>query len=99
MTREIDEQTTLGEVYVSSLVRSQLRLALVVLAVMGVALGGLPVLFDLVPGVARVHLLGVPLPWLLLGGLVYPALVALGWFYVRQAERNEREFSDLVDRR
>jgi hypothetical protein len=41
---------------------------------------------------------GVPLPWLLLGGLVYPALVALGWFYVRQAERVEREFSDLVER-
>jgi hypothetical protein len=44
------------------------------------------------------HVVGVPLPWLLLGGLVYPALVALGWFYVRQAERVEREFSDLVER-
>jgi hypothetical protein len=99
VAREIDEQTALGEVYVRSLVRSQLRLALVVLGVLGIALGGLPLLFDLFPESGRVHLFGVPLPWLVLGGLVYPALVAVGWFYVRQAERNEREFSDLVDRR
>ena len=44
------------------------------------------------------HLLGLPLPWLLLGVLVYPAMLGLGWFYVRQAERNEHDFTDLVDR-
>jgi hypothetical protein len=38
------------------------------------------------------------LPWLLLGVLVYPAMLGLGWFYVRQAERNEHDFTDLVDR-
>jgi hypothetical protein len=43
-----------------------------------------------------VHLLGLPLPWLLLGVLVYPALVLAAWLYVRQAERNERDFSELV---
>jgi hypothetical protein len=42
---------------------------------------------------------GVPLPWLLLGLVVYPLLVLLGWVYVRRAERNEQTFSDLVDRR
>jgi hypothetical protein len=25
-------------------------------------------------------------------------MVTLGWFYVRQAERTERQFSDLVER-
>ena len=34
----------------------------------------------------------------ILGLLVYPALVAGGWLYVRLAERNEREFVDLVER-
>ena len=39
---EIDAQTGLGEVYMRSLLRSQLRLALSVLAATAVLLGGLP---------------------------------------------------------
>jgi hypothetical protein len=66
--------------------------------VVAVLIGGLPALFALFPALGSTHVVGIPLPWLLLGGLVYPALVALGWFYVRQAERVEREFSDLVER-
>lgn len=98
VTREIDAQTEVGEVYMRSLLASQLRLALLILAVLAVLLGGLPALFVLVPVVREVQVLGLPLPWLLLGGLVYPTLIALGWFYVRQAERNERNFIELVDR-
>ena len=44
-------------------------------------------------------MLGVPLPWWILGALVYPFLVALARFYVRRAERNERAFRDLVRER
>jgi len=40
--------------------------------------------------------LGLPVPWLLLGVVVYPALLGLGWVYVRRAERNERDFAELV---
>jgi hypothetical protein len=98
VTHEIDAQTGVGEVYVRSLVATQIRLAMVVLGVVGVVVAGLPVLFFVLPGLGKVEALGIPLPWLLLGGLVYPALVALGWFYVRQAERTEREFSELVER-
>jgi len=43
--------------------------------------------------------LGVPLPWLVLGLLIYPALIALGWYAVRSAERTERDFLELVRRR
>jgi hypothetical protein len=98
VTHEIDAQTSVGEVYVRSLIATQFRLALLVLGVVGVVLGGLPLLFWLVPALGKVEALGIPLPWLLLGGLVYPALVTLGWFYVRHAERTERQFSDLVER-
>jgi hypothetical protein len=42
--------------------------------------------------------LGLHLPWVLLGVLVFPVVVLAGWFYVRQAERGEREFADLVER-
>jgi hypothetical protein len=97
--REIDEQTALGEVYVRSLMRAQLRLAAVVLGTLALTLGMLPLLFAVAPASGRATIVGVPLPWLLLGFVVYPALVGVGAFYVRQAERNEREFADLVDRR
>jgi hypothetical protein len=98
LTREIDEQTRLGEVYMRSLVRTQFRLALFVCSVLGCVVAGLPLLFQLVPELPEVTLLGLPLPWLVLGGLIYPALVGGGWLYVRHAERNERDFAELVDR-
>ncbi|GGK66596.1 hypothetical protein Sme01_10550 [Sphaerisporangium melleum] len=99
VTLEIDEQTRLGEVYMRSLVRTQFRLALFVCTVMSCLIGGLPLLFMLVPELREVRLLGVPLPWLVLAGLIYPAFVAGAWLYVRQAERNERHFAELVERR
>ena len=97
-TREIDEQTGLGEVYMRSLLRSQLRLALTVLAATALLIGGLPVLFVVLPSVSQAHLLGVPLPWLLLGALAYPMLWLAARYYVRQAERNERDFTDVLER-
>ncbi|MEV4563504.1 hypothetical protein AB0K12_07025 [Nonomuraea sp. NPDC049419] len=98
-TREIDEQTTLGEVYMHSLLRTQFRLALFVCTVLACVVGGLPLLFLLIPELREVHLLGVPLPWAVLAGLIYPAFVIGAWLYVRQAERNERHFAELVERR
>ena len=96
--REIDEQTGLGEVYVRSLLRSQLRLALSVLAATAVLLGGLPLLFALAPSVARARVLGAPLPWLLLAVLSYPMLWLAARYHVRHCERLEAEFSDAVGR-
>ncbi|MEO5875274.1 MAG: hypothetical protein ABIQ26_09795 [Streptosporangiaceae bacterium] len=98
-TREIDEQTRLGEVYMSALVRSQLRLSLFVCTLLLVVVGGLPLLFLLVRPVREARLMGFPLPWVLLAVLLYPLFVGIGWWYVRQAERNERDFTELVDRR
>ncbi|WP_206066626.1 hypothetical protein [Nonomuraea composti] len=98
-TREIDEQTRLGEVYMHSLLRTQFRLALFVCTVLACVVGGLPLLFLLIPELREVHVLGVPLPWAVLAGLIYPAFVIGAWLYVRQAERNERHFAELVERR
>jgi hypothetical protein len=95
---EIDAQTELGTLYVVSLMRTQLRLALAVLLVMAVLLGGLPVLFHLIPRLADVYVAGMPLPWVLLALAVYPFLFGLGWLYVRRAERNEAAFTDVVER-
>jgi len=93
---DIDAETRLGEVYMGSLLREQLRLALGVLAVLALTLGLLPLAFHLVPELSDIRVFGVPLGWLLLGVGVYPVLVLLGWVYVRRAERNEHDFAELL---
>jgi hypothetical protein len=98
-TVEIDEQTRLGEVYMRSLLRAQLRLGLSVAGVVFAMLAAIPAMFALVPALAAVEILGLPIVWIVLGGLVYPGLIVTAWFYVRHAERNERDFADLVNRR
>lgn len=95
---EIDAQSTVGEVYMRSLMRIQLRLALSVVGLLAVTVGMLPLLFTLSPDVRRMHLLGVPLPWLVLGVVVYPVILALAFVYVRRAERIEADFTDMVGR-
>ena len=95
-TGDIDEQTALGDVYLGSLLREQLALAARILGLLVLTVGSLPLLFRVFPGLAGLGIAGIPVAWLLLGVLVYPSLVVAAWFYVRQAERNERDFSELV---
>jgi hypothetical protein len=94
----LDEQDVVGDLLIRSLVRAQLVLGLRLAAVFGILLGGLPLLFAVAPQTRDAQVLGIALPWLVLGGAVYPALWAGGWLYVRLAERNERDFVDLVER-
>ncbi len=96
-TSQIDDRTRIGEIYLSSLLRAQLRLALGVLAISVGVLAGLPLVFRLLPGLTDVVLLGMPLPWVLLAFAVYPFLVGCGWLYVRRAEHNERVFAHIVE--
>jgi uncharacterized membrane protein (DUF485 family) len=96
---ELEEQSPIGEVLVRGLVRAQLAAALRLATVVAVALGGLPLLFAFAPALARFRLFGVALPWLLLGVVAYPLLFVIGAAYVHLAERNEQEFTDLIERR
>ncbi len=93
---EIDARTRLGEIYVATLLRAQLRLALGVLAMLVGPLAGLPLLFRAVPETRERLVVGMPLPWVLLAFAVYPFLFLCGWFYVRRAERNERDFARVL---
>ncbi|MDR3082722.1 MAG: hypothetical protein LBV60_17645 [Streptomyces sp.] len=88
---EIDEQTTLGHTYVRSLMRSQLKAALIVFAVLVLLVGPLPLVF------ATTRDSG--LQWTVLGFCLYPPFVLLARWYVRRAERNERDFVRLVEDR
>jgi hypothetical protein len=98
-SREIEEQTALGELYMRSLIRSQRRLAITVCLSIGLVLVAVAFAGALFPRFATIHALGIPLPWLLLGVLVYPVLIGLAAYTVRQSERNERAFTELVRRR
>jgi len=98
-TREIDEQTRLGEIYMLSLVQAQLRLTLAVIAGVLLVLGSIPLLFWLVPPTRTLSIFGLPLPWVILGILVYPVVYVAARVYVRNAERIEAEFTEFVGRK
>lgn len=98
-TEDIDEQTVVGELYMRALIRTQLRLGLGVLGAFGLTVGALPFLFWISPSLGAFRVLGVPLPWLLLGIGAYPVIGAAAWGYLWASERAERDFSDLVERR
>ncbi len=95
-SREIDAGTEVGAVYMRSLLREQRRLAVRVLLVLTISVGGLPLLFRAWPALADARVLEIPIAWVLLGVLVYPWLVFLGWRFMRQAEQNESDFEALV---
>jgi len=95
---ELAEQTPVGQALVRGLVRAQLALAIRLSLVVVAGLGALPLLFTVAPEVGQARLLGVGLPWLLLGVAAFPFLVAVGWAYVRLAERNEQDFAALIRR-
>ncbi|MEO6702528.1 MAG: hypothetical protein ABI140_01950 [Jatrophihabitantaceae bacterium] len=98
LTREIDEQTQLGELYVRSLVRSQLRLAVSVCLIAIALLAGVAAAFALTPALGHQLIWGIPLAWLVLGLLIYPVLIGLAAYTVGHAERNEQDFVELVHR-
>lgn len=95
---DVHEQTPLGEVYMKALMRTQLRLGLLVCAAVGLPLAALPLLFGHVPVPHWARLWGAGLPWLVLGLPVYALLVVAGACYVRRAEHNERDFDEQVRR-
>jgi len=95
---ELAEQTGVGEALIRGLVRAQLALALRLSMVVAVGLGGLPLLFAVAPAIGAVTLFGVNLPWFLLGVTAYPFLFVVGFAYLRLAERNEHDFTALVQR-
>ncbi len=98
-TQELVEQTALGEVYLSALLRAQLRLSLAILLGVGVVVFGVPALLWLSPGLRTVQVGLLPLPWLVIGILIYPFVVIAARIYVRQSGRIEREFADLMTQR
>lgn len=94
---EVEEQTGVGEVLVRQLVRAQLTLALRLGLLTAGVLGTIPLAFAVAPSLGTIDIVGLRLSWLLLGFAIYPFLLAVGWSYNRSAERNEQEFTRMVE--
>jgi hypothetical protein len=94
--KEVQEGTAVGELLRRDLIRSQLRVTLRFALLTALVLGALPAMFSLLPEVSRFHVLGLRLPWVLLGVLMYPFLVGVAWRYTRVADRVEQNFADHV---
>ncbi len=97
VSREVAEQTAVGEVFITSLIRSQLRLALVVASGFLLFLLGCGLLLAFAPDFSGITVATVPLPWLVLGLGIYPVIGLCAWLFVRSASRNEARYRDLVD--
>jgi len=82
-----------------SLIQSQLRLTVAVITAVLLALGSIPLVFWLVPPTRTASVFGLPLPWVILGIVVYPVVYVAARVYVRNAERIEAEFTEFVGRR
>jgi hypothetical protein len=95
---ELEEQTSVGEKLIRDLIRTQLRTGLVLGGGTLLLLALLPLVFYLLPWLGEVELVGVRLPWLVLGLLPFPLCYGVGYAYRRFAERHEQDFVSSVDR-
>jgi len=95
-TREAAEESDAGQVFVRSLIRSQLRLGVVVAAGFLLILLAFALMLGLVPGLAQLRIAGLPFDWVLLGAGIYPVIGLSAWLYVRTAARNESRYRDLA---
>ncbi|WP_422758373.1 hypothetical protein [Paenarthrobacter sp. C1] len=94
---EAAEDSDAGRIFVRSLIRSQLRLALVVACGFLIILAVLATILVYGPGVAETRLVGIRLDWLALGVGIYPVIGLSAWLYNRAAARNEARYRDLVE--
>ncbi|WP_433470908.1 hypothetical protein [Saccharomonospora azurea] len=94
---ELAEQTSWGKLLVKDLVKVQLRAGLLLFGLVVVALGVLPLLFHHAPELAAWRVIGIPLPWIVLGILPFPLLFGVGLWYNRLAERHERDFVAMIE--
>ncbi len=93
---EAAEESDAGQLFVRSLIRSQLRLGLVVGLGFLLILLAFPLMLGLVPGLADSTIAGLPFDWVLLGAGIYPVIGLSAWLYVRTAARNEARYRDLA---
>lgn len=95
---ELEEQTSYGEQLISDLIARQLRTAGRTFATVVIVFCAIPAVLFALPVLNQVAIAGVRLPWILLGVVPFPILFGAGYWNNVRAERNERDFVDLVEK-
>ncbi|MEZ2371932.1 hypothetical protein [Arthrobacter sp. RCC_34] len=88
-----------AQVYLRSLLRTQLRLALVVALGFLLIAATFSILLVWVPWLRDLSVLGVPFEWILLGAGLFPVILLSAVLYTRLAQRNEDRYRDLTEDR
>ncbi|WFR85052.1 hypothetical protein [Arthrobacter sp. Y-9] len=88
-----------AHVYLRSLLRTQLRLALVVALGFLLIAATFSVLLVWVPWLRDLSVLGIPFEWILLGAGLFPVILLSAMLYTRLAQRNEERYRDLIEDR
>ncbi len=83
-------------VYVRSLIRAQLRVALVAAGSFGVLLAATTAALAFVPEVRAATVGGIPVVWIVLGAAVYPVVLLVAILFVRAVDRNEKHYRSLA---
>lgn len=84
-------------VYVRSLIRSQLRVAVVAAGSFAIVLAAITAALAFVPPVREFTVEGIPIAWIVLGVGVYPLVLLVAVTVVRAAERNEDRYRSLAE--
>ncbi|GAA1702717.1 hypothetical protein GCM10009792_23640 [Microcella alkalica] len=90
------ERTDTATVYVRSLIRSQLRLAIICASGFVVSLGMLWLVLAAAPDLDAIVIAGAPVSWLLLAFGAYPAILAFAVIFVVASRRNEAGYRSLM---
>jgi hypothetical protein len=98
-TSDLYEQDQYAATLLASLMRAQLGVTLSVLLPALAVVALYPLLCALSPSVADARIGPLPLSLIVLGGGIYPPLVALGFWYLRRARRVEQRFVELLNHR
>lgn len=96
-TREIDEQTGIGQVYLATLMRTQQRLAVGVLGALLVLLVGLPLGVRVLPHPTAGDTAWIVVTWVALGVASYPVMWCVAALFVRAATRLDEQFAQATD--
>ena len=86
----------LERLYVRSLIRSQLRLAITSAVSFVIILAAIPIVLAVWPELAAADLAGIRLSWLLLAVGVFPVAIVVAALAVSGASRNEARYRSLA---
>lgn len=86
-----------SDVYARSLIRSQLRVALVSAGTFTILLVLTTAALAFVSEVRTATVGGIPVVWVVLGVGVYPVVLLVAALFVRAAERNEKRYRSLAE--